>query len=391
MIINILWFTFYIAGFVFIWMFLGYPATLWLISKLRKHTHFQEAITPNVTVIICTYNESVTIERRICNLIESDYPKENMEIVVADSNSPDGTQDVVQSMILKYPDYKIKLITEEERRGKVSAINLGLSVANGDIVILTDSPALFWKDTIRFIVRNFADPTVGAASGNFVKCDTETANYQQDTEWVVFNYRKLLRRLEARVDSTTWLSGELTAFRKSLIPKILPSVIIDDAHIAFNIREQGYRVVIDEEAKYAEKRPTTYAETVTIKIKSVTGSVREMVRFRKLLFNIKYKYFGLLIMPARLLHFYLNPFILLTLVLSSLGLIWLYFGPPTLFILIGTGLIFLLLISLFRNGKLLKPIIAFFLMEWIILAGLYQYFTGNYSAVWKQVKTTRNE
>jgi cellulose synthase/poly-beta-1,6-N-acetylglucosamine synthase-like glycosyltransferase len=181
----------------------------------------------------------------------------------------------------------------------------------------------------------------------------------------------------------------LTAFRKSIIPKIAPDVIIDDAHLAFEIRRQGYRVVIDEEARYAEKRPTTYAETVTIKIKSVTGSVKEMVRFRKLLFNPRYKSYGLFILPARLLHFYLNPFILFILMVSSVALAWSYLGLIPVLAAFGAGLVLLAALRLYRRGKYLKPIIAFFLMEWIILAGLYRFVTGNYSATWKQVATTR--
>jgi len=390
MIRTILWSIFFVSGFTFAWMFLGYPLALWMIDRIKENRHKRGDIKPLVSVIICTYNESKTIERRILNLFTADYPHENMEIIVADSNSPDGTKDIVQSMIEQYPDYSIRLVTEDQRRGKVSAINLGLSVASGEIIILTDSPALFWPDTIRLVVRNFADPTVGAVSGNFIKADPENANYQQDTEWVVFNYRKWLRRLEAQVDSTTWLSGELTAFRKSIIPTISPDVIIDDAHIAFRIREAGYRVVIDEEARYAEKRPTTYAETFTIKIKSVTGSVKEMVRFRRLLFNPKFKNYGLFILPARLLHFYLNPFVFLLMISSGIGLVWLYLGPSSLLVAAGAGLLLLGFLKFYRRGKYLKPIIAFFLIEWIILVGLYKFATGNYSATWKQVTTTRN-
>lgn len=389
MLRSSLWFIFMISGFTFLWMFLGYPLTLWLLDKIKNRRHKRGKITPMVSVIICTYNEAATIVRRINNLFETDYPKEKIEVIVVDSNSPDGTQEIMRTLIEQFPDLSLRLVTEDQRKGKVSAINLGLKAATGEIIMLTDSPALFWPDTIRLVVRNFADPEVGAVTGNFIKADPESTNYQQDTEWVVFNYRKWLRRLESNVDSTTWLSGELTAFRKSIIPKIEPDVIIDDTHLALKIREEGYRVVIDEAAGYAEKRPTTYAETYTIKIKSVTGSVKEMIRFRKLLFNPKYQNYGLFILPAKLLHNYLNPFIVIMLAISSIGLTWSYFGPGPIALAIGLGLLLLAAGWLYRRGKYLKPVIAFFLMEWIIIAGLFKYITGNYSANWKQVTTTR--
>ncbi|MFC2036382.1 glycosyltransferase [Chloroflexota bacterium] len=382
---------FYISLFVFVWMFLGYPSVMWIVSKLWVcKVVVDDGFIPQVTIIVCTYNEAGTIARRISNLLDSDYPEEQLEIIVVDSSSPDGTVQLVHSLIEgHHTGNRIRLIQENTRRGKVSAINMGLAAATGEIVILTDGPSLFWKDTIRLVVQSFADQSVGAATGYFVKHDSEEKTASQETEWVVFNYRKVLRSLESTVDSTTWLSGELTAFRRSLVPVIPPSVIIDDAYIAMAVREQGYRVIVDERARYTEKRPTAYGETITIKKKSVVGSVQEMIRFRRMLFNMKYKWYGMLILPARLLHLYLNPLVFLALVLSGLGLALLYVGIVPVLLIFGGLLVVALLLYMYRGGVLLRPLIAFLLMEWIILGGLYQYMTGSYSAVWKQVKSTR--
>lgn len=384
------WVLFSILLFAILWMYVGYPFTLWLLNKVLKNAPHREEYLPQVSVIVCTYNESVTIERRIQNLVESDYPREKLEIIIVDSNSADKTADLVETIIPKYPDNDIKLIQEDERKGKVSAINLGLKEVKGEIVFLTDSPTIFWKDTIKFIVQNFADPRVGAATGDFVRKITDGTTNAQETEWMVFNYRKFLRRMESLVDSTTWLSGELTSFRKSLIPQIPSSVIIDDAHIAMSIREKGYRVVVDERAKYTEKRPTIFNETVTNKIKTIAPGIREAVRFKKMILNPKFKYYGLLIFPARMMYFYLNPFLFMGLILCSLILLIYYFEP---FILL-VGAMFLagaaMVASLYKKGTLLRPFIAFFLMQYIILAGLLQYVRGSYSRNWKQVTTTRS-
>jgi biofilm PGA synthesis N-glycosyltransferase PgaC len=386
----ILWSLLFISVGLFAWMFVGYPLALWLVSKVYGRDIVREPIRPFVTIIVCTYNEANVIERRIHNLVTSEYPAKQLEIIVVDSASQDGTADLVQALLPKYPDHRIRLIQEDSRRGKVSAINLGLAAASGDIVILTDGPTVFWRDTIRLVVENFADPAIGAATGDFVKYDLEEAADSQETEWLVFRFRKVLRRLESVVDSTTWLSGELTAFRRDLMPVIPPDVTIDDAHIAMAVRKQGHRVVVDERAKYAEKRPTVYVETVIVKKKSIAGGIREMVRFRKMLLNPKYKLYGILILPARLLHFYLNPFLLLLIAIGVGGLTLLQIGiVPVLAAILGV-LALLLLLSLYRRGALIRPLIAFLLMEWIILAGIWEYVTGRYSGVWQQVSTSRS-
>jgi len=386
---TILWSTFFLALMIFGWMFLGYPLAMLIASHFWGRAVARAAITPTVTVIVCTFNESRTIARRITNLLASDYPEELLEIIVVDSASPDGTAAIVSSIIKDHPSRNIKLIQEERRRGKISAINLGLAAASGEIVVLTDAPTIFAQDTIKFIVQNFADPSVGAVTGNFVKYDLEGELAAQETEWIVFRFRKLLRRLEALLDSTTWLSGELTAFRRDVIPAIPSAVVIDDAYIAMAVRQQGLRVVVDERAVYTEKRPTNYSETITIKVKSIVGGVQEMVRFKKMLFNFRYCWYGLLILPARLLHFYLNPFVFLALVVSSSWLACLYLGAARIAVVLGILGFVVLLLSLYRRGVLLRPLIAFLLMEWIIVLGLWKYITGRYDAAWKQVSTTR--
>jgi cellulose synthase/poly-beta-1,6-N-acetylglucosamine synthase-like glycosyltransferase len=385
----VLWGLLATSAILFGWMFLGYPLVLGLISRFGAREVARRPWTPAVSVIVCTYNEANTIARRIENLLASDYPSEQMEILIVDSNSPDGTAEVARSVIERNPGHRIHLVQEDARHGKVSAINLGLGAACGEIVILTDGPTIFWPDTIRLVVQNLADPAVGAATGEFVKYENEGVTAAQETEWVVFSYRKLLRRLESTVDSTTWLSGELSVFRRSLVPAIPASVIIDDAYLAMAVRAQGSRVVADERARYAEKRPAVYSETIKIKKKSVVGGVQEMVRFRRILFNPKYGLYGMLILPARLMHFYLNPFIFLLFVVSSLGLAIHYGGIVPVAVAVGAMLGAALVLRLYRRGALLRPILAFLLMEWIIVVGIAQYMTGHYGAAWEQVTTTR--
>lgn len=375
---------------VFIWMYIGYPFALWIISKLKDRTTTPDQAFRPVSVIVCTYNEKTTIQRRINNLLESDFPKENLEIIIVDSNSTDGTAELVDQIITPLiDDYDIKLIREEARRGKVSAINIGLQIAKNDIIVLTDSPTVFWPDTLKYVVQNYADPQVGAVTGNFVRQQVDGNTTAQNTEWIVFNYRKILRMLESAVDSTTWLSGELTSFRKSIIPKLPTSVIVDDAHIAMSIRQKGFRVVVDQRAKYAEKRPTIYSETVTNKIKAIAPGIREMVRFRKILLNPHYGIYGLLILPARVMHFYLNPFILIGLVISGIILVINYLEIKAVLVGIVLIVVLLLLASQYKKGQLIRLLIAFILMQYIIIAGLFQYIRGNYSATWKQTSSTR--
>ena len=381
---------FILSSLVITWMFIGYPIALFMISRVHPHPIARRPQNLKVTILVCTFKEASVIERRIENLLESDYPLDQMEILIVDSASPDGTTDLVEKFCTAHPLAPIQLIREDIRRGKVSAINIGLSLAQGEIIILTDAPAIFWPDSIRLVVENFSDSSVGAVTGNFVDYPNGVETSAQKDDQLMFRFRKILRHLESEVDSTPWLSGELLAFRKSLLPIIPSDVVIDDIYIALWIRSQRYRVIADSRAKYAERRSRTYKEMIIQKVKSVTADIIELRRFRNLCFNYRYGIYGWLIFPTKLiliLHF--SPIFFALAFCSGILLTAIWIGMQNFFIL--TGFLGILVIgsSFYHKGKLLRPLIAFILAEWIITKGLITYVKGGYSPAWEQVRSTR--
>jgi cellulose synthase/poly-beta-1,6-N-acetylglucosamine synthase-like glycosyltransferase len=377
---------FVLSSLALLWMFAGYPLALLLLSKVRPSPVVRQPYFPMVSILVCTYNEAPVIERRLDNLLKSDYPLERTEILVIDSASPDGTARIVSQFCKANPAAPIQLICEDVRRGKMAAINLGLQHVQGDIVILTDGPALFWPDTVRLAMENFGDARVGAVTGNFVNARLGKETSTQKNEQVVLSFRKMLRRLESAVDSTPWLSGEFAAFRRTLIQAI-PSKGLDDLYIAFRIREQGYRVIADFRAAYTEKRPETYSDLVTMKVKNIAGGTHVVMSFLKTLLSYRYGIYGLMIFPTKIMHTQLNPLIFLCALLSGGILLVSQIGLAASFLLTFSTAALVLLLGTYKKGVLLRPIGAFILSEWIILKGLLAYRT--YTPLWDKAKTTR--
>src|SRR5437867_1927816 len=99
---------------------------------------------PSISVIIPVYNEESVIKRRITNILDSDYPKEKTQIIIVDSGSTDKTLEIINANC----GDRLEIIHETERNGKAHAINLALPRCTGEIVILTDGPTIYEKDTI---------------------------------------------------------------------------------------------------------------------------------------------------------------------------------------------------------------------------------------------------
>jgi len=91
---------------------------------------------PVLSVIVPAYNEVKTFGTLMETLLGKEMTDLQMEIIVVESNSTDGTR----GLALKYQDHpRVKLILEEQPRGKGYAVRTGLKAATGDYVLIQDA------------------------------------------------------------------------------------------------------------------------------------------------------------------------------------------------------------------------------------------------------------
>lgn len=173
------------------------------------------------------------------------------EIVVVSSGSTDRTEDIVREM--QAEDDRIKLIVEPERRGKASAINEYLRVAEGDVVILESADTICEPDTIEHLVKPFFDPTVGTNGAHPVPVNSEKT-------FIGFCVNKLWA-LHHRVALEHPKCGELIAFR-NIIPRIPFYTAVDEAIIEAIFREKGYKICYAPEAIVRNKGPETLRDFI---------------------------------------------------------------------------------------------------------------------------------
>src|ERR1019366_390358 len=115
-------------------------------------------VTDPASVIIPAYNESAGIEATVRSLVASDHP---VEIIVVDDGSTDGTADIVAGLDLP----GVRLI-RQDNAGKPAALNAGLAASSYPLVVMLDGDTVFEPDAVRILLQPFADPAVGAVSGN---------------------------------------------------------------------------------------------------------------------------------------------------------------------------------------------------------------------------------
>lgn len=227
--------------------YLGYPISVWLLARFFSKPVSKgdpTKISQSVSVVISARNEELRIYQRIENILNQDYPKELLELIVVSDGSEDKTADIVEQFMVEYPDRKIKLIQFDRSQGKPSALNAGVAQTDNEFVVFTDCRQSFEPDVIRQLIANFNDPDIGCVSGE-LKFWLDSDSQIQAEMGVYWKYEKFVRKNESISGSVVGATGAIYAIRKNLYKPLPAETLIDDVLTPLNISEQGKRVIFD--------------------------------------------------------------------------------------------------------------------------------------------------
>ena len=149
-----------------------------LVNNLNDYSHqhldnpSEERVSVSLSVLMPIYNEEYTVRKCIKRVLNINSPYlSDLELIVVDDGSTDGTREIVQEMAAKYS--QITYIEHEKNQGKGAAIRTAIEKASMDICIIQDAdleynPNDYKKIIIPFIYEN-ADAVLGSRflSGNY--------------------------------------------------------------------------------------------------------------------------------------------------------------------------------------------------------------------------------
>ncbi len=304
---------FWISVLLPIYAYVGYPIVLAALRLAIRRPIKKRPITPMVSLLVPAYNEADVIARKIQNFLTLDYPSDRIEIVVASDGSSDETVEIAQSLA---DGARIRVLAFPQNRGKVGTLNASIAELRGELIVFSDAPAMLQPDSVRKLVENFADPTVGAASGLYkvVKADQVNIGASEDFYW---KYETFLKMQESQLASTLGAHGHLYAIRKELYPFPPPGTINDDYVIPVSVLRKGFRAVYEPSAIVYEEahEMTGFGRRVRI----MAGNIQQLREIQGLLhpfrplelfFFISHKLCRLLVPFAMLTAFVTNALLL---------------------------------------------------------------------------------
>jgi biofilm PGA synthesis N-glycosyltransferase PgaC len=245
----------------------GYPVTVWLLGRLRNLRVSKADITPRISIVIACHNEASNIAARIKNLLESDYPADLLEIIIVSDGSTDFTPDIAR----RCASNRAQVIAYDLRKGKATALNIGSEAASGEVIIFADARQWFEADAIKVLVSNFADPRVGAVSGELLLDGNAGASVSEGVG-LYWKYEKWIRKSESRFNSVIGATGAIYGIRRKLWQPLPQETILDDVCAPMRIALAGNRVVFEEKARAHDKAADSAGREFSRKVRTLTGN-----------------------------------------------------------------------------------------------------------------------
>ncbi len=259
---------FWLAAVVIAYAYAGYLGWLWLRAQWRPWPVRRGRVEPLVSVVMVVRNEEVVLAQKLRNLLELDYPGQNFQIVVVSDGSTDGTESILREQA-RNPQVHVML--NQLAGGKASGLNSALSVAQGDVVVFTDARQEIEAGAIRLLMENFADPEVGAVSGELMLGDPANGETGRGMG-LYWRIEKRVRELEAAAGSVVGATGALYAVRRELVVEVPPDTILDDVFIPMNVARQRFRVVFDGRARAWDRPDLGTLREFHRKVRTLTGN-----------------------------------------------------------------------------------------------------------------------
>lgn len=315
-------------------------------------------VYPKISIIISAYNEELVIEKRIANIQECHYPRENIEIIFVDDCSSDNTKNLAK-LYLERSGIPYYLIANTERLGTNRSYNSALTKAQYPIIVTTDADVFFEPDALKNLIgRLSSDEKIAAVTG-----ELRPLMNTQSTTMLEGVYRSFYGRMcewESAHDSTYNFNGALVAFRSDLIRRINDKRGADDANTAFEAIRKGYRAVYESRAIVYEEIPKSFKIQFRQKTRRATGLIEATLSNLDLLGEKTP--FSRFFYPLRIFIYLATPLLFFVgLVFFSIG-IFLY-NPivvlPLFFVLV--------LLGIFWRQNLF---FAFVINQFYLLAGL---------------------
>lgn len=371
---------FWLCMAIVVYTYVGYGIVLYLLvfvkrlaTKAKPLADITDDRLPEVTLMVCAYNEEDIIAEKMDNTRRLDYPSDRLHLVWV----TDGSNDNTNVLLSAYPE--VKVIYFPERRGKAAALKHGIKEIDTEIIMMTDANTMLNPEAVREVARLMQDPKVGCVSGEKKVMARSNSDEAAQGEGLYWKYESTLKRLDSELYSAMGAAGELCVIRRQLMTDIPDDTLLDDFIISMEIVKKGYKIAYTSNAYAMEYGSADLHEESKRKRRIAAGGLQSCWRLRSLMNPLRHPVVAFQFVSHRVLRWTITPVCLFALVPLN-----------TLLVLSGEGIVYtiiwILQILFYASAAAGVRISKYFIfMNLNVFRGM-AYLFNNSTGMWEKAK-----
>ena len=374
--------------------YIGYGILLYIIIRLKRlfRGKPREAVLPpdeelpDMTLLICAYNEEDVVAEKMKNTLAIDYPKDKFRIMWV----TDGSNDHTNELLKAYPE--VDIVFSPERRGKSAALKHGLRELKTRYVAFTDANTMLNPGAMKEIARQFMDPTVGCVSGEKRVMAKKNGDMVAEGEGLYWRYESTLKRWDCELYSTMGAAGELYAIDPTLVREVPDEALLDDFMMSMYVVEAGKRIAYAPDAYAQEYGSANIFEESKRKRRIAAGGLQSIWWLRRMLNPMHQPLVTFQYVSHRVLRWSVTPVAMIILL-----------GVNVLLSIMGAGLFYDVILTLQlifytialigwfssrygHKNKLIYTVYYFVFMNINVFRGMVYLRTHGKSGAWEKAK-----
>lgn len=259
---------FWMAAALIGYSYLGYPAWLWMRSRWAPRPVRRSHDEPAVSAVLVVRNEEAVVARKLENLLALDYPEAKLEVVAVSDGSDDRTAAILAEFAARG---RVRMLIKPAAQGKAAGLNDAVGLANGELLLFTDARQQIEPQALRYLVENFADAEVGAASGELMLGDPGRGETGKGMG-MYWRIEKKIRELESASGSVVGATGAIYCMRRSLFKPLPEGTILDDVLLPMQVTHQEGRVIFDSRARAWDSPDLGDGREFARKVRTLSGN-----------------------------------------------------------------------------------------------------------------------
>jgi len=243
--------------------------------------------SPPITFLIAAHNEESLIKGAVQSILELNYPKNQIKIIIGSDGSTDNTNAILEQMQVELGKNFNYFIYP--RSGKNKVLNDLINKVETDFILFMDADCRVSSSTAIEIMKNYSDERVGCViASQSVISENNDENTGRLGDTLYHKYEQIIRINESKIHSNVNSLGYLYSVRKNLLKPIPDDFVCDDLYNVYSVLENGFRVVFEKNAHAREIRQKSLNNELHRRVRAVAGGIATVFAYYRLMNVIKY-------------------------------------------------------------------------------------------------------